>query len=229
MPSSAYLLVSHGSRDPRPQVAIDRLASLIQKKIQAPVGTATLECALVPLCEQIWQFSQRVDAPLKIVPLFLLPGVHVTADVPQQVELAQQQLGASPIALSPYLGAHPRLKQLLSKHLVPADAHILLSHGSRRSGANLPVEALAADLNALPAYWSVAPNLETRLQELSHRGCQTIAILPYFLFAGGITDAIAQTIAQLAVRYPHLYLTLADPLSANDELADLIIDLMTIG
>ncbi len=33
--STAYLLISHGSRDPRPQVAMDRLADLVRKHLEA--------------------------------------------------------------------------------------------------------------------------------------------------------------------------------------------------
>jgi sirohydrochlorin cobaltochelatase len=248
--TSAYLLVSHGSRDPRPSVAIAQLAQLVQQQILDPqsvisdkqtsaiatlappilVGTAVLECAPLPLHEQILQFSQRAIAHgihhIQVVPLFLLPGVHVMEDIPHQVAIAQRHLGQTlTLSISPYLGAHPRLKTLLANRLVQlsADAHILLSHGSRRSGGNLPVEDLALQLGAIPAYWSVAPSLDSRLRELARQRHQQIAILPYFLFAGGITDAIAQTVEKLSQQFPGLHLQLASPLEVNRELANLVI------
>ncbi|QYO64046.1 hypothetical protein [Leptolyngbya sp. 7M] len=33
--SSAYLLVSHGSRDPRPEIALEHLAELVRQRLQA--------------------------------------------------------------------------------------------------------------------------------------------------------------------------------------------------
>jgi len=83
---SAYLLVSHGSRDPRPQVAMEQLAALISQRqhSQIPaattlsrvihtsyttaqlaalstreplIGTACLELSPVPLHEQIKEFG----------------------------------------------------------------------------------------------------------------------------------------------------------------------------
>ena len=233
--SSAYLLVSHGSRDPRPQVAIAQLAQRVQHKMLPPsalVGSAVLECAPLPLHEQIQQFSQTAIAQnirhIQIVPLFLIPGVHVMEDIPEQVKIAQQALKETvTIAISPHIGTHSGMENLLANRFAQcsANAYILMSHGSRRSGSNQPVETLASKLGAVSAYWSVAPKLESRLQELAQSGCQKVAILPYFLFAGGITDTIAQAVDQLSHQFPNLALDLAAPLEVSDRLADLVLDL----
>jgi sirohydrochlorin ferrochelatase len=53
-------------------------------------------------------------------------------------------------------------------------------------------------------------------------GQQQIGIVPYFLFNGGITDAIAKNVAQLKQQFPATELHLANPLGASVELADLI-------
>ena len=148
-------------------------------------------------------------------------------DIPEQVKIAQETLGETvTIALSPHIGTHPGMENLLADRLAQssANAYILLSHGSRRSGGNQPVETLASKLEAVSAYWSVAPKLEARLQELAQSGHQKIAILPYFLFAGGITDTIAQAVEQLSHQFP-LEIDLAAPLEVSDQLADLVLDL----
>ncbi len=267
---SAYLLVSHGSRDLRPQVAMERLASLLSQsqgqidtklqafvatragmqgsrgnkednleiqnsKFELPrlVGAACLELSPVPLHKQITEFGDRAVecgySRLQIVPLFLLPGVHVMEDIPAQVALAQQTLGQKlKLELRSHLGTHPGLIDLLANQLAttPSEAWILLAHGSRRAGAKQPVEAIAKQLGALSAYWSVAPSLQSRLQKLVSAGHQQIGIMPYFLFAGGITDAIAQAVEQLQAQFPAVNLHLAEPLGASQELADLILDLL---
>ncbi len=275
MPSAAYLLVSHGSRDPRPQVAIERLAWLLRERLEddvkpapkgpagqletllnevgdrlpfkrsrplapthphsnwAPlVGTATLELAHLPLHQQIQQFANRAIAigysHLRILPLFLLPGVHVMEDIPTEVELAQQAIGsAMQIDLYSYLGSHPQVKSLLASQSKSATAgRILISHGSRRPGGNQPVEAIATELEAALAYWSVPPSLGSQVTTLIQAGHHEIEILPYFLFVGGITDAIAQAVADIAQQYPDTHLHLAQPLGVSDEMADLILDLL---
>lgn len=253
---SAYLLVSHGSRDSRPQVAMERLSWLLsqsqtrtQTTLQVPtiagfqgskseknisnplVGTACLELAPVPLHEQIREFGDRALKygydRVEIVPLFLLPGVHVMEDIPAEVAIAQKTLGRLKLELKPHLGTHPGLVNLLAKkQATTAEAGILLAHGSRRAGAKQPVEAIAEQLGALSAYWAVPPSLASRVQELVTAGHQQIGIIPYFLFAGGITDAIAQSVEQLQEQFPAVEIHLAEPLGASQELGLLILDLV---
>ena len=232
--TSAYLLVSHGSRDPRPEVAMQQLAGLVADKLanaEHLVGIAALELQPQPLHQRIQEFAtlaEGVDC-LQVVPLFLLPGVHVMTDIPEQIALAKQALGEDMIInLQPHLGSHPDLVPLLSQQMatMKAETTILLAHGSRRPASLQPIEIIAAKLDAVTAYWAVAPSLESRVQDLVAAGKREIAILPYFLFTGGITDAIAQSIEKLKLQFPAVTFQLAAPLGASAELAEIIGDLI---
>ena len=235
---SAYLLITHGSRDPRPQQALEQLATLVAQELsgrtlstKAPlVGTAVLELADLMLHEQIQQFAETAIAAdhqkIILLPLFLLPGVHVMEDIPSEVAIAQTQIQQISLEIAPYLGSYPALATALSEsanHLTATD-RILIAHGSRRAGANQPIAAIANALKALPAYWSVSPSLEEQVTALVQRGCTQIAIQPYFLFAGGITDAIAQQVEQLTKQFPETQLELGDPIGTTPALAKLIVD-----
>ena len=232
--TSAYLLVSHGSRDPRPEVAMQQLAGLVSEQMgnsKHQVGIAALELQPQPLHQQIQQFATSVDEVdcLQVVPLFLLPGVHVMTDIPEQITLAKQALGENMmINLHPHLGSHPGLITLLSEQMatMKAETTILLAHGSRRPGSLEPIETLAAKLGAVTAYWAVAPSLESRIKDLVAAGKREVTILPYFLFTGGITDAIAQSIEKLKLQFPAVTFQLAEPLGASAELAKIIGDLI---
>lgn len=196
------------------------------------VETATLELASEPLHEQIYHLAQSLVESgcreLCIVPLFLLPGVHVMDDIPEQVAIAQSRLSNTMLLrCRPYLGSHPKLAQhLLPCSTTPGSATILVSHGSRRHGGNAPVEAIAAQMGAVLAYWSVEPNLETQVGRLVALGHQHITVVPYFLFPGGITDAIAATVAQLIGQFPTIEFTLTDPLGDSAHLIECVIDLL---
>ena len=166
-------------------------------------------------------------------------------DIPESVALAQQALGQKlKINLRPYLGTNAGLENLVATQLfaTKADAWILLAHGSRRAGSKHPVEAMAKQLGSqaawqlesrtgvvVEAYWAQAPRLESRVKELVSAGYRQIGIMPYFLFAGGITDAIAQSVEQLKIHFPSALLQLAEPLGASAELADLIVDLIAFS
>lgn len=229
--STAYLLVSHGSRDPRPEIAMQQLAELVRAQRSDLVGTACLELSSQPLHEQMVEFAKgAIDIGcqhIKIIPLFLLAGVHVSKDIPSEVELARGKIGEDmTIHVQPYLGSHPGLIRLLDKRVTIAEARILLAHGSRRSLSLERVEELASGVEAVAAYWAVPPSLESRVLELVGAGYREIAILPYFLFAGGITDAIATRLLELKLQFPEVSFYLGEPLGASAELADLIWDLM---
>lgn len=287
--STAYLLISHGSRDPRPQEAMNRLANLVRKHLEAAllppalsdeptgsrsleaqrrpsserrpalttagqtslltrprlttvptasakviVGTACLELSPIPLSEQIYEFGLRLKAAgieeLKLLPMFLMAGVHVMADIPEEVEGARQLLGhdAVELTLCPHLGSHPRIAEVLANRLgsVPAEGLLLVAHGSRRPKGNRAIAGLANRLGTAVAYWSTPPDIETQVIDLMQQGCQRLTILPYFLFAGGITDAIAHRTEELAERFPKICFRLLPTLGAADEIAELAFDLV---
>lgn len=238
----------HGSRDPRPQLAVDQLVELVSQELQTRwaqvsgaskkatavinkpllVGSAALERSL-PLHQRIEQFArlQAEIQQIQILPLFLLPGMHVREDIPAEIAMAQQQLlGEIDIELRPYLGSQSGLIPLLAEQFErwPSQARILLSHGSRRPGSNQPVEAIAAQLDAVAAYWSTAPSLEQQVETLAAAGHRSIAIVPYFLFAGGITEAITSTVEQLQEKMADTTLYLGEPLGATPPLARLIVE-----
>ena len=248
--TNAYLLVSHGSRDPRPQIALERLSYLVQQQIRNRVGnrqqgnclvlsphvveTASLELSDLSLSQKIIQVALKGQKQgieqLNIIPLFLLSGVHVTEDIPREVAIAQQILGNSlKLNLCPYLGSYQGLIKILSRQFSPdsQDARIIISHGSRRSGGNASVEAIAHHLQANVAYWSMAPSLEDQVYRLMNQQKTRITIVPYFLFPGSITTAIAQQVQQLQTQFPQIQLNLGHPLGATPDLAALMVEEIT--
>ncbi|MBF2029054.1 MAG: sirohydrochlorin chelatase [Oscillatoriales cyanobacterium C42_A2020_001] len=201
------------------------------------VQDAYLECHSLTLHEQIIQFIQSSQPSsqfsskilLTIIPVFLLAGVHVIEDIPTEVAIAQQRLASvTALRMTPHLGSHMGLCRIVNEQMscLPMEAWILLAHGSRRAGVNDAIADLATHLGAVPAFWSTPSGLETQIQALATLGFRRIGIFPYFLFSGGITDAIAQTVTQLAAQFPHLTLTLTQPFDfALPQLADLLMNL----
>lgn len=277
--SSTYFLVSHGSRDSRAKLELQILAKLLSKQIslskyfrkhnnilKSPViTTGVLELGPKPLHQQIedfWKSTRSLHiSQIQIMPLFLLPGVHVTEDIPAEIEIFQKRVRASALSemvllqrksnlklenkleinipiqinLYPYIGSHPKIANLLKTKItsVTADAWVIISHGSRRRGSNEVVEKISQSLTSscqvlvCTAYWSHPPDLKSRVEILVKQGYQKIGILPYFLFNGGITDAIADTINQLSQIYPTIQFRLTTPLGATEELARLVSDLVS--
>ncbi len=250
--SSAYLLVSHGSRDPRPQIAVSQLAQQLRSWLQASapapnaspsqilVATAQLELAEQPLHWQIVDFAKTCLSQgicqVTILPLFLLPGVHVMDDLPAEVAIAEREIDGLKIIVAPFLGAWANLINLFAQdRLHLPDRAIILAHGSRRQGGNAIVEQLAHKLDLEPAYWSIEPSLtdlvtklvEACLSDRHHQSPTAIGILPYFLFSGGITDAIAASVTKLRDRFPQVQIILGEPIGNSPALVTTIGTILT--
>jgi sirohydrochlorin cobaltochelatase len=194
------------------------------------VATACLELSSQPLSESIEQFAEISDRAgfktLRILPLFLAPGVHVKEDIPAIVEQLQPNLSEKiTLDLEPYLGSNPLMSELLAIEFenLDAEARILIAHGSRRDNANDIIEAIALELKAQIAYWSISPQLAEKVKELVELGAKKIAIVPYFLFTGKITEAIAKQVQELETIFPDVELILGQPLGATSELAEIIV------
>ena len=295
MTSTAYLLISHGSRDPRHQVAINRLAQLIREQLNpalispwssqpfeslvpekrsvgtavlgfqerprkmgmssvvaatAPtianavvasparlpqdrliVGAAVLEFGLLPLHQQICEFGRRLSSAgikrLHLIPLFLLQGKHVMQDIPDEVEQARKELdGVIELELGAHIGGSQSMPDLIANRFLhsPVPGRLIIAHGSRRAKGNRVVDGLAKSLGTAVAYWTNESEIENQTIQLMQQGCSTLTIFPYFLFAGGITDAIAHLTEELAERFPRTNFRLLPPLGATFDLANLIVE-----
>jgi sirohydrochlorin ferrochelatase len=249
--SCAYLLVAHGSRDRGYHQNLQQLAELIRQEMMLSVSqswgnqgaiatltkgaeplvaTACLELESLSLAEQISQFAIAAEKAgwesLKILPLFLLPGVHVTEDLPREVELARAILGNRvKIELLSYLGKSKGLIELLNKQFegLNTQGRILFSHGSTLPETAKTVRKIALELFAFDAYLSGGISLNERVREMADLGIGSIAILPYFLLSGGIVTALAQRTKELQEIFPDLQLILGEPLGVSTQLANSIV------
>ncbi len=192
------------------------------------VGAAQLELAAKSLHLQIDDFARQCIeigiSKIVILPLFLIPGVHVMEDIPAEVILATEKIGdVVTLVVTPFLGENPNFANLFeaNRSSLPGQS-IILAHGSRKTGGNAIVEQLAHRLDLTAAYWSVAPSLADTVAKLVTTGATEIGILPYFLFAGGITDAIEKLVSELSAQYPQVQLRLGEPVGNSPELVGTI-------
>jgi sirohydrochlorin cobaltochelatase len=242
---SAFFLVAHGSRDPRSQVNLTQWADAFRHRLRQTketlgvaewVQTGTLECAEIPLEQQLIDFAHQVRAQgvksIAVLPLFLLAGVHVLEDIPAAIAIAQKHLSdRTQLHLQPHFGSHPSIADLLRRNMqgTPVDQWILLSHGTRRTGGQQAIEAIATKLGAIPAYWSVPPHLQDCLAALNQGGNPRIGILPYFMGASAILDTISAEISELKSRFNKLNLWIAPTLQPDAIAIEFLIDLWTQG
>ena len=211
MTADALFFVTHGSSDRRSWLALQNLVTVARTHSDQPISGGCLEGQAQSLAQQLEQFADEVMPlgikEIVILPLFLLAGVHVSEDIPHEVAIAQDKLKTKAqtkaqtkliFRVTSHLGTNSQIPNLLLQHFqkyrntenTEKSGQILVSHGSRLSGANQVVEDLATHCQAIAAYWGVEPKIETQVEKLLAAGINQINVLPYFLTEGGITEAI---------------------------------------
>ena len=194
------------------------------------VEAAALEFAEVSLAQSIVNFAQKAIAfnyrQVVIIPVFLSAGVHVKEDIPSGIAKAKDLLNDSiELQLLDYVGSYPQLTNLIEQQFarIGAEGRILLAHGSRLALGNVACKQLARKVHAINAYWTVSPDLASVVEQSSEQK-SSIAIVPYFLFEGRITYAIAEKVAELQARFPQTKLLLDRPFGTSPLLARIISD-----
>jgi sirohydrochlorin cobaltochelatase len=156
------------------------------------VDIATLEFAPIPLSQKIIQFADLAQSQgykkVKIIPLFLSAGVHVTEDIPQELIKANSSInGNISLLLEQFLGDYEGISDHLESKFqkFPQGGRILFAHGSAKTDGNLPIQNLGRKLGALNAYWAIAPCLEDQVKNLVSQGIRKYYRCALFSFCGG--------------------------------------------
>jgi sirohydrochlorin cobaltochelatase len=218
----------------------------VRQESQTWLDVGFLEVHPLPLHQQIAKFADRAFAQgiqrIQVLPLFLLSGVHVREDIPAEVAAAQQLINPNiTLETLPHLGSyHKALARFMMIQMVienqknSRSVWILFSHGSRRPGGNALVSEMANHLASLStvevvtSFLSVSPSLSDRVTELVNRGYTgytEITILPYVLFPGELTKAIANTVTELRQRFKEIQINVVEPIGPSVHLAKLILSL----
>ncbi|QCS48775.1 sirohydrochlorin chelatase [Picosynechococcus sp. PCC 11901] len=225
------VVVVHGSFSDSYQQEFQTLIAQVKAQVDHPVLGAYLECSKVPLTTAIAQFL-RDHAPepaeVQILPLFLLPGVHVREDLPEAIAQLQSQFPQVKCQQLDYLGKDARLAPFLERQFAENSAaqRLLIAHGSRRTGANPEIEKLAQTLNASTAYWATEPSLDQKLAQLQETTATTIHLVPYFLFSGKIPKAIAAQMKTFAQANPTMTIQLGQPFGTDPQCAVAIANIL---
>ncbi|OKH16943.1 sirohydrochlorin chelatase [[Limnothrix rosea] IAM M-220] len=219
------VVVVHGSYSEVYRQEFNLLLERVSARVAHPVCGVYLECTDRPMVTAITQYLEtypdKSDIHLQILPLFLLPGVHVREDIPGAIAQLRQQFPKITIQTLPYLGKDgllaPFLERQFEKH--PDAKRVLLAHGSRRTGANPQIETLAASLNANTAYWATEPALQETIALLTKEDLNIVYVVPYFLFSGKIPAAIAAQVHELQQSYSRLQFYLGQPFGTQPDCA----------
>jgi sirohydrochlorin ferrochelatase len=128
----AVLLVDHGSRVAGANAALDAVAAQLARRLpDRLVRVAHLEIAPPSIGEGIDACVAAGAREIVVHPYFLSPGRHTSHDIPREVEQAAARHPGVRVLLSPPLGPHEKLIELIAERVASvADAGPTGSAGS---------------------------------------------------------------------------------------------------
>jgi sirohydrochlorin ferrochelatase len=217
--SSAVLLLSHGSRDPRAAYVVDGLVAAVAERTGREVRAAHLDFTAPTPVFALRQLAAEGFTSVRVVPLLFTPGYHLTHDVPFAVEASgvADRVGVS--VAPPLLSSGRRARDLLLTALADrlgqagtdgnVDALVLASAGSSSAAARLRIGSLARDLArahgipVMPAFASAGtPSLPQALEALSDKGIERPSVASLFVAPGKLTDSVIAACPDLPVADP---------------------------
>jgi sirohydrochlorin ferrochelatase len=235
--STAVLLLSHGSRDPRAEYVVAELVGAVAAATGTTVRAAHLDFTAPGPAMALRSLAAEGFTSVRLVPLLFTPGYHLSHDVPSAVKASgvtdRMQVSVAP----PLLAGGRRQRDLLLTALadrmrqsVPAgtddgvDALVLTSAGSSSQKAQLYVQRLAKDLeraHGIPVVSAFASTAckgayspTQALEALSDSGARRPAVASLFVAPGKLTDSVAAACRDVPV---------ADPLGVSPAFVELLV------
>ena len=239
----AVLLVGHGSRREKSNEQVRTLAAKLEERLGVPVDAAYIELAEPTITEAIDTLAPTCRT-LTVVPLALFGASHVKNDVPLAVQTARAEHDELTIHYGSHLGVHPSLVDLLDDRVsaIEADlgvdrAHddvtvVVCARGSSDPDSNADVHKLARllyegrGLDRVEASFIgvTSPLLEETLHTVTKDRPDAVAVVPYMLGDGTLTQRIVDRTAEFDDEYPYVDGGAGDPLGIDDRVVDVLAD-----
>jgi sirohydrochlorin cobaltochelatase len=245
------LVIGHGTRRPR---GVEEFLELVDRiRLRAADQVSRIEGGLIELArptvsDGVAALLDETPAPVGglrpptriiTVPLLLGTAGHIRSDIPALLAAEQDRHPGLTFGLSPALGPHPILRDLLRERVDtalvgaerPGTSVVLVGRGTSDPKANADVAAVArllwegSDLDCVELSFVAVtgPSLPQSLERLRRVGARRIVVLPYLLFEGLLSEQIAAETALFAAENPELDLRVAGLLGGSDQLVDLVL------
>ena len=236
---NAVVLVGHGSLRQASGASMIRLAALLRKQGVVKIATAGfLNFSQPTVADAVARCVRKGATHIIIQPYFLISGYYVKRALPKLIEEARVVHPHLTFSVAGAFEYHPALVQMVLERAaterVEANCGLLLiAHGSPHAEANTPIYRIAKTIRERSDYAAVQvsfmelndPGIAEGIQKLADQKVAHIVSTPYFLQLGGhVASDLPKAFQRAQVSHPHIALTLADYLSYDPLLAEVIVE-----
>ncbi|MDL4843037.1 sirohydrochlorin chelatase [Aquibacillus rhizosphaerae] len=236
----AIIYVGHGSSVEERNEQFIQFTNQIIKQVRCLIQEpAFLELATPTITNAIDTCVEKGATEITVVPILLLPGIHVSEDIPLEISKGKKQHPELIINYAKPLGSDGVIVEMIRNRVVERDvfkelkkAVLLVSHGSRNQQAVEEFEQLAiACKNEISNQYDVytaylkmtVPSLEEQLDNLKIYNYQEIYVVPHFLFSGGFEKEIEEVTQSYQKQMPNTSIIHCEPTGFDHTLIPLIV------
>jgi sirohydrochlorin ferrochelatase len=117
------IILAHGSKREETEKILNSLVAQVQAKVASRVAADLIYPAYLQFSGQnlevaVRHLADRGVTAIKIVPLFLFDGIHVTEDIPEELRRLRKLYPQICLTLTRHLGDDPRIAAIVAERLL---------------------------------------------------------------------------------------------------------------
>ena len=235
----AFLVVGHGSRDPRGAKEFHELVGLLRERNPGlSVEGGFIELSRPPISECVNRLAEEGARNVAAVPLMLLAAGHAKDDIPATLVREGMDHPEMDFRYGRALGVRPELLELMEERISavvpeaekPDTAVLVVGRGSSDPDANSDIAKITRLFYEGRPYPMVEsafismtpPGVEEGLDRLRRLGAARIVVFSYFLFTGVLEERIRDRAEAFAAGNPEVEVRYAGYFGPDARVADLL-------
>ena len=235
----AFLVVGHGSRDPRGAKEFHELVGLLRERNPGlSVEGGFIELSRPPISECVNRLAEEGARNVAAVPLMLLAAGHAKDDIPATLVREGMDHPEMDFRYGRALGVRPELLELMEERISavvpeaekPDTAVLVVGRGSSDPDANSDIAKITRLFYEGRPYPMVEsafismtpPGVEEGLDRLRRLGAARIVVFSYFLFTGVLEERIRDRAEAFAAGNPEVEVRYAGYFGPDERVADLL-------
>lgn len=240
MSTPPLVIAGHGTRVTAgaavSQALVERVRSLLPG-VRVEAGFVELT---PPTVDEALATALSDASSAVVVPLMLGKGGHVRDDIPESMQLAQQQHPGVRLAYARHLGSPEPLVDAARQRIRAAAQDwdlaeltvIFVGRGCSVTAANADHVRLGRVVletggfaQVMPAFIQVVGPTVAQALDLAYlSGSRQIVAMPHYLFPGKLTEWVAAEVAAWQGHHPDAEVRIADPIGDCPELAQIVVE-----
>ena len=237
----AFLVVGHGTRDPRGVGEFHELIDLVRERNPGlPVEGGFIELSRPPISDCVNRLAEEGARKVAAVPLMLLAAGHAKDDIPATLVREGIDHPGMGFRYGRALGVRPELLELMDERISavvpeaekPGTAVLVVGRGSSDPDANSDIAKITRLFYEGRPYPMVEsafismtpPGVGEGLDRLRRLGAARVVVFSYFLFTGVLEDRIKEQAEAFAAGHPDVEVRYAGYFGPNELVADLLME-----